>query len=199
MTGTIRRPILLQRCSINPGDMWRFVCLMLVILLFVPRFARGQEVRIDREAKIKAAYILKLVSYVEWPAAAYADDMSPLVLGVIGESDVAPYVELITRQRTVGNRSLAFKRVTDAQDVRACHLLFISEQVDQDMREKLTGTLATAPVLFVAEESKYITRGKVITFVVQDNRVRLQLSMLSASQRNLKISSQLAKLAEVID
>jgi hypothetical protein len=172
---------------------------VLAILWLLPRSLCGQGPVIDREAKIKAAYIVKLVTYVEWPSSAFAAPGSPIVLGVAGESDVTQYVELITRERMVGDRRLVFKYVADVNDARSCHVLFVSARIAPTLLEILVEDLSKAPVLFVGEDSAFDAMRQVITFVVQDNRVRLQLSMLAASQRKLKISSQLAKLAEVVD
>lgn len=199
MTGKTRINLAVRRGPQAPVGAGLALLRILAIAIFAAVPVRGQDVRIDREAKIKAAYMFKFISYVEWPAEAFSDDSSALVFGVAGESDVARYMELIARERTVGIRNLMFKHVTDVEHARSCHLLFISERIDQLLLKDLVDDLARSPVLFVGEESQPFTRHDVITFVVQDNRVRLQLSLQAASERNLKISSQLAKLAEVVN
>lgn len=187
------------------GDGLRPACipyaawLLLVMSLLMPESVRGQDVIIDREAKIKAAYLLKLATYVEWPAGVFKDDTSPLVFGVVGKSDVSRYMKLIARLRKVGRHSLTFKEVDSVKDACACHVLFVAEDADDDLSKAIRVKLAREPVLFVGEESEVVTKGEVFTFVVRNNRVRLQLSKSAADQRHLKIGSQLAKLAQVID
>src|SRR4051794_27981903 len=42
------------------------------------------QIAASGEYKIKAVYLYNFVQYVDWPAGAFADEKSPLIIGVLG-------------------------------------------------------------------------------------------------------------------
>ena len=89
--------------------------------------------------------------------------------------------------------------MTTAEQARSCHILFVSDRADQTESSSILANLGDAPVLLVGESAGFVQSGGIIAFMVVNNNVKLQLSMKSASDRQLKISSQLAKLAQVVN
>jgi len=175
------------------------VWLMVLVAIVAPSGLSAQSGYVDRENKIKAAYLFQFIRYVNWPSDAFSDQDSPLVIGVIGNDPVSGYLRLISQKRTAGKRKLVYRQVSNVSEARACHILFVSDSGDSQKTESIVRSLRHAPVLIVGESSGFVDNGGVIALVTVNNRVRLQLSMTSASMKRLDISSQLAKLAHVVD
>jgi len=188
-----------NRAARNLWQLRLIVCLALSqLLILVAVRSSAQQPVIDREAKIKAAYLYQFIRYVQWPDAT-ADPSTPIVIGTVGGAAVDHYVALIARNRRAGNRELMHLQVTTAEQARRCNILFVPESTDPESASAIIQNLREDPVLLVGETRQFVESGGVIAFSVVDNNVRLQLSMKSAAERNLKISSQLAKLAQLIN
>lgn len=173
----------------------------MLIMLFVhvtPSTAKAQTVA-EREAKIKAAYLYQFIKYVQFPDQAFAGSDTPLVIGTVGEDLVSDYMSLIAKKRDAGSRPLLHLAVTDASQAKQCHILFVSNQADPNLVGPVMQNAANSPVLLVGEQIGFIKTGGVITFTIAGNNVRLRLSMTNALKRGIKISSELAKIADVVN
>ena len=159
----------------------------------------AQEQVVDREAKIKAAYLYQFIRYVRWPNGAFTRADSPILVGSIGGDPVNPYLSAIAKSRSAGSRKLAYQPISNIAEAKACHILFVSDRADPKAVESIIRNLGNEPILLVGETPSFLDSGGIISFVVVDNKVRLQLSMKSAANHQLKISSQLAKLAQIVN
>ena len=159
----------------------------------------AQEPLVDREAKIKAAYLYQFIRYVRWPKGAFANANSPILVGSIGGDPVNPYLAAIAKSRSAGTRKLAYRPISSIAEAKACHILFVSDRADGKAVESIIRNLGNEPVLLVGETHRFLDSGGIISFTVVNNKVRLQLSMKSAARHQLKISSQLAKLAQIVN
>ena len=186
------------RCGVMSLSSTFMVSFVLLVLVFSTT-ATAQEAYIDREAKIKSAYLYKFIRYVQWPDATMAAD-SQFVIGSVGGSSVDTYLAAIAKTRTAKGKKLVFRRVESVQQAKSCHVLFLPNHTDSQLRNTILKELHASPVLVVGESDPvYLRLGGVITFNVVNNKVRLRLSTTNASAKGLKVSSKLARLAEVID
>lgn len=174
----------------------------LVLLLFASATsgaAQGQEGFIDREPKIKAAYLYQFIRYTQWPNSAFAGADSPLVIGAIGKDPVNPFLKQIAAKRKAGNRKLVFRVIEKAEQAKGCHLIFVSDKADKEVADAALKLVEKQPVLLVGETENFAQSKGVLEFHVVSNKVKLKLSLAAAQKRGLKISSQLAKLTEIVD
>ncbi len=178
---------------------WSFRALVLLVVTACSWPAKAQDGFIDREPQIKAAYLYQFVRYVQWPSDCFPNDEAPLVIGAVGDDPVNQQLRLIAQKRTAGQRQLGYQPVTTAEQAARCHILFFSDSTDAATRAALLAGIGNSPVLLVGEGPGFVTEGGIISFVIVDNKVRLRLSMKAATDHQLKISSQLAKLAEVVN
>lgn len=189
----------------RPADRHRWLrlracslCVLAVAVVVSPVDASASDPSL-REAKIKAAYIFKFINYVTWPGRAFAGDDAPLVVGAMGDGRVNDYLELIARERTAGSRPLEFVVVDRPEQATGCHILFVPRSVPTETLAAVEPNVRGAPILLVGERPGFAKAAGGIGFIVVDNNVRLQLSLEAAKQRDLQVSSQLAKLSQIID
>src|SRR5688500_4442806 len=57
------------------------------IALFAAPVIAAEDAALERT--VKAAFVYKFLSYVEWPAGSFARPDSPIVIGVYGADDIA--------------------------------------------------------------------------------------------------------------
>ena len=148
-----------------------------------------------KEYQIKAAYLYNFAKFVEWPAQRFADDRSPLVIGVFDSNPFGDELLAIARDHKINGRNIVIQRVQSAAEAASVHLLFFPAGHEKHSAECLAG-LSTPGVLTVGESDQFLAAGGMIRFVRQADKVRFEINAAVAEQHGLKISAQLLKLAK---
>ncbi len=143
------------------------------------------------EDEAKAAFIYNFAKFVEWPDEAFASG-DAFIVGVVGDDPFAGVLDRVLRGKVVRDRPLAVRRIARAADVAGCHVIFVGEG---RQLPDLLQALAARPVLTVGAREEFATQGGMIGFLVEDQRLRFEVNLDAAERANLRISSQLLKLA----
>ncbi len=77
----------------------------------------------SREYAIKAAYLYQFGRYVQWPAEAFVDERSPLVIGVLGADSFGGVLDEIARSKQVDGRPIVVRRFASMSDCAALSYL----------------------------------------------------------------------------
>ncbi|PIL42600.1 hypothetical protein CR105_23635 [Massilia eurypsychrophila] len=152
----------------------------------------AQPAGVELERSVKAAFIYKFLGYTEFPASAFGDAASPVVIGVIGAEDMAAELARIVAGRAINSRAIVVKQFLDG-DNPGVHLLFVA---GADCA-RVAGVLrqARAPTLVVTECGNGLQAGSIINFRVVEERVRFDVSLDAADKNNIKLSSRLLSVA----
>jgi len=153
-------------------------------LAFVCTVAAAQ-VAPPSEYDVKAAYLVKFPSYVEWPSSAFAASNSPLVLCIVGADPFGPPLDEAAAGQQVQGHPLLVRRLKTIGRDSGCHIAFVGI-------EPRSEALAGSGVLVVSDTP---AGGGIISFVVQGNRVRFHVDDQAAALNNLVISSKLLSVA----
>ena len=178
------------------GQLRRF----LVALLFSVWVSTGGAVMADTPAPleypVKAAFLYKFALYVEWPEDAFATQVSPVIVGVIGPPELVDQVREAMHDRHLNGRPIEVRQVT-RPDLNKFHLLFIARSAQANL-EELLDPKARRPLLVVTEAPGALEAGSVINFDVTDERVRFDVNLNSAGNRGLRVSAQLLNVARTV-
>lgn len=168
------------------------------LLLAAPPPAQAQGLGVMRVSAVKAAFLYKFGSFVEWPAGAFRSPTDALVIGVFGDEAVASELEQITLGRRIENHPIVVRRVQDADDVPGLHMLFAGGTRDMRAREVLAA--ARGAVLTVADSASVGRAGAaVLAFTEDEGRVRFSASLTAATVRGLRLSARLLAVAQEVE
>jgi hypothetical protein len=164
---------------------------LLLVLAIMPAlvFADGDNAL---ERQVKAAYLYKFSTFVEWPDNSFARPDSPLVIGIADGEALAAELERTVSGRTVNGRPLQVKRLKKGDAPTAVHILFIGERA---MAQELLTQLRGQPVLTVSDRDDVYGMGSVINFVVANERLRFEVSLKAAASAGLRISARMLSAA----
>ena len=81
--------------------------LLLALALLLPEAGPAQVL----EHEVKAAYLFRFLSFIEWPAGAFASPQAPIAIGVLGADDVLYELQDLVLGRTVQGRGVTVQRV----------------------------------------------------------------------------------------
>jgi hypothetical protein len=175
---------------------WRRLTLLLLVTgcLATPAWSSPATVK---EYDVKAAFLRHFPEFVEWPASAFPDDATPITIGVYGQDVFGDALDRAIETATVKNRKFAIKRSRRIEDLKTCHIVFISKQEAAQATTVLAG-LKGASILTVGESEGFAVNGGVVNFILVGNKVRFEINPDAAQRAGLKISSQLLQLGKLV-
>lgn len=153
---------------------------------------------LGNEYQIKAAYLYKFASYVEWPPGAFPQAETPITIGIIGADEMVEELDRLKRAPPVNNRQIDFRLLKQGDSLSGVQILFIGRQENGAIRRVLEN-LQTQPILVVTEAFGGLSEGSMINFVSVDERIRFEVSLLPAERCGLKISARLLSVAQKIE
>jgi len=160
-------------------------------------FAAELQSAISREYQVKAVFLYNFAQFVEWPADAFARTNSPLVIGVLGDDPFGAYLDETVRNEQVGERRMAVERYRRWEEIKSCHILFISRSESSRLEAVLNGT-RNRNILTVGDFDGFAQRGGMIRFMTENGKIRLRVSLDTIKASNLKMSSKLLRPAQII-
>ena len=148
----------------------------------------------EAQVRIKAAFLYKFGGFVEWPEAAFAGPQAPLVIGTLGADALADELERVTAGRRVQDRPVTVRRLRPGEKPEGVQVLFIGESQNARLAQ-IAAAVRGEPVLVVTESASATSRGSMINFVVEENRVRFDVALAPAEAGHLRISARLLGVA----
>jgi hypothetical protein len=159
-------------------------------LLLLPSEAEAQSTQqtTEIERQIKAAYLHKFTSFVEWPPGTFADAGSPIVIGVMGEDALADELVDLVAGRTVNGRSLSVRKLQRGDSLAGMHVLFLG-RLERNRLLEVLAALKGQPVLTVTDSDEAYALGSMINFVVTKGKLRFEVALAPTEASRLKISA----------
>lgn len=181
----------------RPRHAWRLaLVLVFAWMLLAPAHAQA-TLTAPRESAVKAAFLMKFGTFVDWPPPAFRRPDEPLVIGIVGDDAVHADLEQLAQGRSVNGRPLVARRLREAPaNGERVHILFLATQNESRLRELLLRT--TGPVLVVTQSDGGLALGAALNFVLEQGRVRFEASPRAAEARGLKLSSRLLAVARSV-
>jgi hypothetical protein len=177
--------------------------LWFVVLLWAPQTLRAED---DAPAKppaqlaeyqLKAAFLYRLPSFIEWPTGAWPVAGDPFYACVLGRDPFGAYLDYFDG-KSVRDRRFTVRRLATLEEGDACHLLFVSRDEETDPGSVLPG-LRGRCVLTVGEGRDFAVSGGIVSFVVAKQRVELTVNLDASRDAGLEISSKLLDVASIVD
>jgi hypothetical protein len=150
------------------------------------------------EYQVKAAFLFNFTKFVEWPEDSVGDPHSPIVIGIIGDDPFGGSLIGIVAGEKVQGRPIVIMKYRRGDDLRRCHILFVSGSERLHTAQILTG-LQDASVLTVSDIDGFAAAGGMMQFVKQGNRIHFVVNLDAATQAKLRVSSKLLALAQVVN
>jgi hypothetical protein len=146
------------------------------------------------EYQVKATFLYNFTQFTDWPDGAFSSTNAPIVIGIVGEDPFGSTLDDVVRGEVVRGHPLVVKRLRADEDLRSCHVLFISRSEKERHAAILTG-LHGHPVLTVSETDRFLENGGVVNLLMVKDRVRFEINSSATDRAGLKISSKLLNLA----
>ena len=149
------------------------------------------------EYRVKAAFLYKFGSYIEWPSGSFAGADSPVTIGVMGAGALADELVQIVAGRNVNGRPVRVRKLRPGDPIAGLHVLFVGRAESGRLAEILAAARGQA-LLTVTESEEGLELGSMINFVVVEDKVRFDIAPPPSESSSLKISARLLGVARKI-
>jgi hypothetical protein len=163
---------------------------MVIVLLSLFMFSVKAQ---TTNYQVHSLFILNIAKYSTWPTTG-----SEFHIAVYGKSKL--YDELVKQVSGKNINGLSIK-VTQAEslaDIGSAQIVFLAESKSGNLNDILKAT-ETKPVMVIAEREGLFKKGAGFSFVVMDNNtLRYDINNAELEKRNIKVSKNLANLANAV-
>lgn len=171
------------------------IIFMLCSMFLYPAPAKA-ETAIPGEYAVKAALIYSIAKFIDWPDSDKSRHNSPLRISVLGQDPFGKDLDTIAG-KVVKGRQIVVQRIRRIEEAGNCEILFISPS-EKHQLARILKQLQGLPVLTIADQAGFARAGVMINLTTSKNKVQFEINNNAATRSQLRISSQLLKLAKLI-
>ncbi|MBI4664106.1 MAG: YfiR family protein [Verrucomicrobia bacterium] len=144
--------------------------------------------------EIKAAFLGKIPSYVQWPAKMNGKADDKIVLGLFGDNALKDLLEQLTKEAK--ERPIEVRKVDRPAEINQCHILYVplannakwlALRKEVDLRGLLT----------VGESDNFLEQGGVLVFRLNETR-RFWVNVKNKDKAGLEIKSQFYRIIKPV-
>lgn len=170
-------------------------CVFILIVLF--SFPINADNTTD-EQKIKAALLLKLTHFIDWPKSSQNNSAGSFKICVLGQNEFGSALNLLNGKK-VNELSVVTERFNNSQSIiNNCQLVFISES-KRPFLTSILNKFDRAPVLTISDSKQFAEKGGMIQLVTKNKHISFKINLKKAEASGLKISSTLLQLSTIVD
>lgn len=146
-----------------------------------------------RATQVKAAFLHKFASFVDWPEGSFPQPNSPLRIGVLGDPQLFHDLSELARDHTRDGRRVTVTWLAPGASMAGFHILYLRAGGPTRLDEMLPRV--PEGVLTVADTDGLPSRHSVMSFFMEDGKVRFDVSLPAAQRQRLRLSSRLLTVA----
>lgn len=171
---------------------------MIFTLIFFSADARDTDAQksVYDEYSVKAAYLYNFAKFVKWPAEMFADPSLPLTICIFGRDPFGSSLDIV-KDKTVMGKKLLINRYTRIEELKDCHIMFISPSEEKNLSIILE-KVKDMHILTVSDMDGFAQRGGTINLIRIKNKIHFEINIDAAQRSGLQISSRLLQLAKII-
>jgi uncharacterized protein DUF4154 len=162
-------------------------------LLLIASIAVQAATAATPEYEVKAAFLYKFANFADIPAAT----PGPFIVTILGEDPFGEVLDDAVRGKTIAGRPVQVRRTHDIAESAGSGIVFVSASERERMREILD-VLRNTKTLTVSDMGGFAAAGGMIEFVIDQNRIGLEINEGAADEAGIHINAKLLALARVI-
>lgn len=159
-----------------------------------PDRALAQTADSAPEYAVKAGYLLNFARYAEWRADAFASPTAPILICVLGEDPFGELLDRVVGGRVSQNRPVSLRRSSRVEELRDCHVVFISRSERKEL-PTILATLRGTHAMTVCDVDALFDPGVMIKLAVVEEAVRFEVRLEPAERAGLRFSSRMLDAA----
>lgn len=144
------------------------------------------------EDAVKATFLSRFARYVDWPP--NLADSQQFTIAVLGADGVALELQRLLPGSPIDRRPVQVRKIRRLTEIGDAQMLYIGPARSNELRSAVAA-ITTRPVLLVTDDEHGLDAGAAVNFLLVDQRVRFEVSVLAAERAGLRISAELLSVA----
>ncbi|MGB0911837.1 MAG: YfiR family protein, partial [Nitrospirales bacterium] len=136
------------------------------------------------EYKVKAAFLYHFVQFTEWPEEAFSQNNSRIHICTYGKNSFEGLLKKTFDGKSVNARRFTVQSSVSAQDVHACHVVFVDRTVDLSKKD-VQRVFEQSQTLLVGETDDFLESGGMIQFFEADKKIRFAVNPDALDRNNI--------------
>jgi hypothetical protein len=154
-----------------------------------------QTVKAQELAKAQALFVYNFAKFIDWPESQLNGEF---VIGVVGNSDVYNEIVSVSSGKKLRNLNIVVKKMNKTSDLSSCNVIFICENESSNLAT-IVNYYKNSPTLIITERQGLIHKGSCISFRLEDDKLRYEISKKNFASRGLAIDKRLEQMAAYVD
>lgn len=150
--------------------------------------------RLNRENQIKAVYLTHFAELARWPEKFKQDTTFTICLH--DQPLLVPFLEELSHT-LIDKKQLKLVQIESLKSQNNCRIIYFNNTDFIESEQKLS--VLYPGILLVGNSREFIENGGSISFVLEDNKIKLIINLGQIRLSGLDISSKLLRIAEVIE
>jgi len=168
---------------------------LLLLLLLSGSASSALTDAIEREQKIKAAYLYHLAQFIDWPESHALKTSQHINICSPGSSPFSNYLQNLAQRKAKG-REIHLMEVGKTSITTSCNIIFFD--TNSELSAQMLEKYAANGTITVGEQQGFIDRGGLIALPTVENHVRLLINFDKAKATGLYISANLLEVATLV-
>jgi hypothetical protein len=170
-------------------------CIFMLASLFAFHSAESAP---SLEYKVKAAYVFKLLSFVEWEAATNPQSSNSVTnICVVGDDPIKEAIQLLNN-KTVKGRTISIDQKHLNDSLADCHIVFVTRAEASHLDEILL-KVDSRVNLTISDIKGFAELGGMVELAIVEDKVKLVINRKKVNESAIQFSSKLMGVAKLID
>lgn len=151
------------------------------------------------DSQLRAAFLFRFGQYVDWPDGSKgASQDGPLVIGVYGDPSLVNDLGRMVAGRQIAGRSVEVRTLDRPDDLDGLAIVYVGTD-DALLIGRALRAARDQGVLTVGDADGFAERGGMVNFFREDRKMRFEVNVGATGQSGLRLSSQLLRLARIVN
>lgn len=172
--------------------------LLIIVALLLASLHFPANSAISLEHKVKAAYVFKLLKFIEWHKNQEQQPGNNLInICVLGSDPVIEAVRLLDSKQAKG-RTIRVTQKGSSHSMENCQIVFVARSEKNNIGTILT-KLKSRKHLTISDIHGFANSGGMIELATIDNKVKLIINRSHINNSDIHLSSKLLNIAILTD
>lgn len=143
------------------------------------------------EYRLKAAMLIGLSAFVDWPNDTFKSPTEPVQVGVLGKDPFGVEIDDAAKSKKRDGRPFRVRRSIGVKELAGCQIVFIPKSESKNLTSILPD-LRKPGVLLVGESDQFCEQGGMVNLLVKDGQTVIEIHLGNARAAGFDISGNLA-------
>lgn len=140
---------------------------------------------------IMASFIYNFSGYIQWPPDSEAN---AYIITVLGDNSLMDPLMYISKTKKIDNKDIIIEKAANLEQIKKSHFLVVGDNFTSRIQE-INSDTTRMPMIIITHCGECLQAGATFNFVTEKDRIRFEINKSELDLKNIKVSSQLLKLA----